>query len=444
MKFDFPIEKIEFDFHKAGTGSISVQLNGNNCDRIINGDSLKSNNKIRIFFEKKNASDQKSYVLLNSFKVNGEEYKDHLKKIPYTISKKHHPDSVNTIENNLYFGFVGHMELELSHSTDKLSKAAWLLANENFEFVKWPLREKMYRKKEIKTVMRDAKFMFNGSMVADDVEIDNFINNVNIKDLRYPIDFKKDRKKIESWINQSSRISVSNFDSHPHFSFSHGVLDSVNSFIQDSKVLFIPEKTHFFNLEMLKDKQVNVRNPFSEEFIEGASLFFEYPSPWYDNKLIEECIKKANKKNCNIALDLTWLPMSNQKLDLDLTMIDQIFFSMTKIWPLTDFRPAWRWSNTKINDFQTIGSNFGYYTKAPALLFMKLIDKFSFDYVYEKYKKSADEVNKVFDMDATNILWFSTHKTVMHDKSNYINDYYHLDEFVCIKKLLDHKDKYWW
>ena len=49
-----------------------------------------------------------------------------------------------------------------------------------------------------------------------------------------------------------------------------------------------------------------------------------------------------------IALDLTWLPISNEKIHLDLDGIDQIFFSMNKTWPIDDLRPAYRWSRNKI------------------------------------------------------------------------------------------------
>ena len=445
MKVDFPVSKIEYEFDLVGDCKIDITINGRSVPgNTIYGHLLKAHNILKINFSKKDPADTGSYATLKQFKINGSDFLDQIKLLDYKIDKSKHKEAEDQISNNLYFGYVGSMEIILEQTKDLLKRAAWTIADKEFEYIKWPLREEMYREKNSENVNRDAKFMFNGSMVADDTDINKFINATPIKDLRLPINFKEARKKIENWINSSSRIAIRNFDQHKHFGYSNGVLESVNSLIQGSKKLYIPSKTHFFNLEMLEDKNVDVKDVFEDEITEGSTVFFEYPSPWYENSSIANKINEAKNKNCTVALDLTWLPMSNENINLELSYIDQIFFSMTKTWPLTDFRPGWRWSKHRINDFQTIGSTYGYYTKAPAMLFMRLIDQFSFDFVYQKHEKSAKEINAMFELTPTNILWFSKHQSVKHDDAKHISNHYYLDEFVCIKKLLDFKGKYWW
>ena len=445
MKFDFPINKVEYEFDLIGDCKIAVTVNDDPVvGNVIDGALLRGHDVLRINFSKTDPADTESYATLKQFKINDSDFIDQIKVLGYNIDKSKHKEAEDQINNNLYFGYIGSMEIILEQTKDLLKRAAWTIADKEFEYVKWPLREKMYREKNNETVNRDARFMFNGSMVADDTDINKFIDETPIKDLRLPINFQEDRKKIESWINASSRISISNFETHKHFSYANGVLESVNSLLQDSTLIYMPQKSHFFNQEMLTDRQIDVKDVFAHELSDNSNVFFEYPSPWYDNKMVQEKIDEAVAKNCKISLDLTWLPMTNEELDLDLDNIDQIFFSMTKTWPLTDFRPAWRWSKDRINDFQTIGSTYGYYTKAPAMLFMKLIDKFSFDFVYQKHENSAKEINALFKMTPTNILWFSKHVNVTHDNDKHISNHYYLDEFVCIKKLLDFKGKYWW
>ncbi len=445
MKFDFPVERIEYDFDLVGDCDVEITINGRSvAGNIIHGHLLKGHNIFKIHFTKKDPTDTKAYATLKYFKVNGIHFTEDIKTIEYKIDNSEHKNAQTTIANNLYFGYIGTMEIVIEQTTDLLKKAAWLIADEEFEYIKSPLRGEMYREKNIENISRDAKFMFNGGVVGTDKEIDQYIDSIQMKDVRKPIKIESDRLRIEKWINDSTRVSIWNFDQHKYFSYSNGVLDSVSTLLQTSTKVYMPSKTHFFNLEMLKDKDIVVKDIFNDEITEGSTVFFELPSPWYENDNIDKKIREAKKKNCRVAVDLTWLPMSNETIDIDLSRIDEVYFSMTKTWPLIDFRPAWRWSKEKVNDFQTIGSHYGYYTRAPASLFMKLIEEFSFDYVYNKHKRSAQEINDTFDMLPTNVLWFSIHKNVKHNDLQQISDYYYLDDFVNIKKLLDFKGKYWW
>jgi len=445
MKFDFPVETIEYDFDLVGDCTVQITINGRSVSgNVIHGHLLKGHNVLKINFSKKDPTDTKVYATLKYFKVNGITFTEDIKTIEYRIDNGEHKNAQSTIKNNLYFGYVGSMEIVIEQTTELLKKAAWLIAEAEFECVKPPLRGEMYKEKNSENIRRDAKFMYNGGVVGTDAQIDQFINSIQLEDIRKPINMQSDRQRIENWINQSSRVSIQNFDQLKHFSYANGVLDSINTLMQGSKKVYMPPKCLFMNLEMLKDKDVDVKDVFADEITEGSTVFFELPAPWYDNSTIQKKILEAKNKDCKVALDLTWLPMSNETVNIDLSKIDELYVSMTKTWPLLDFRPAWRWTREKVNDFQSIGSHYGYYTRAPASLFMKLIEEFSFDYVYDKHMKSAQEINKLFTMTPTNILWFSRHELVKHDDAKHINNHYYLDEFVNIKKLLDFKGKYWW
>ena len=77
-------------------------------------------------------------------------------------------------------------------------------------------------------------------------------------------------------------------------------------------------------------------------------------------------------------------------------------------------------------------------------MFVKLIDKFSFDHIYETVKVARLEIMKTFKLEPTSVLWFTKHESAKHDEEGHISKHYFLDEFVCIQKLLDYKGKYWW
>ena len=445
MNLDFPIEQIKFDFTLAGTGSISVKLNDKFIsDQTIYGKDLKSKNNLTIYFTKINPSDTSSFAKLNYFLINGGDFRDDIKSIPYRIDRTKHPDGPTEIENNLYFGYIGSLSFSINQADSLLQKAAWMIADKEFEFVKWPLRGNNYRNKDFATVYRDAKYMFTGSLAPNNREINNIIDNTKLGDLRQPLQTDKDRKKIEKWINRSKRISLNGFGQLKHFTFSQGILDSLNSFISSTDIIYMPNKMYYFHGEILQDKKTIIKDVFNDRMTEGSTVLMELPSPWFTTQEILDKIKEASLKNCKIALDLTWLPVINETIELDLNMVDQIFFSMNKTWPIHDLRPAFRWSKQRINDAQTFQYDYCSYPKVAANMFMKLIDQIELDFVYDKYKNSSDQICKTFDLEPTTVLWFTKHDLVKHDEKKYISPHYFLDDFVCIRKLLDFKDKYFW
>ena len=445
MKFDFPIEKIEYTFDLVGDCTVEVTINGRSVPgNVIHGHLLKGHNTLGINFSKTNPSDTKSYAIWKSFKINGGNFLEAVKDINYHIDLSRHPDAKNTIKNNLYFGYIGSMEIELQQTTELLKKAAWIIADKEFEHVKWPFRGDNYRTKTFSHILDDANYMYTGLVSPATPEINNAIDEVKIGDLRKPLDDVKDRMKIEDWINRSSRINLLGMDKMKHFTFSQGVMDSINSFILNSEVLYMPKKTYYFQGEILSDKKIETRDAFDDEIQERSNFLLELPSPWYSTEQIKSKIQEAKYKKCNIALDLTWLPAIDENIEINMEYVDEIFFSMNKTWPIHDLRPAFRWSKRRINDQQTFQHEYCSYTKVPPNLFLSLIDKFELDFSYNKYKQSAVQICKTFDLTPTSILWFTKHDSYRTDLKTYVSDYYFLDDFVCIRKLLDYKDKYFW
>ena len=445
MHFDFPIETIKFDFEHKGTGQINLYFNNKKIeDYLIEHKDINKDNSIRIQFNKNDPADESSYAILKQVTINGFNFIDSFKTIPYHINKSKHKTSQDKIANNLYFGYIGEMEFNLTHKNDLLTKAAWIIANNEFEYVKLPLKGDNYREKNLHNILRDTKYMFTGALAPNTKEIVDSINSYSLQDLRLPLKTNVDIKKIQNWINQSSRITFENFDSLPHFTYTNGIVDCLNSFMLSSETLYLPSKVYYFYREVLQDKNIKIKDLFTDQLEENSNVILELPSPWYDNDTIIDKIKEAKNKNCNVALDLTWLPAVNQPVSLDLTLVDQIYFSMNKTWPIQDFRPAFRWSRKRINDAQSFQWDHCTYPKISANVFLKLINEYELDYVYNKYKPIAKNIMKTFDLSSTSVLWYTKHQDVAHNKENPIWPYYFLDDFVCLRKLLDFHGKYFW
>ena len=442
MKFDFYINEIKFDFKIHGTGSIELSQG----QYILNDFQIKDPAEkcdLCIKFKKQDPADVDSYATLEHVWINGFDLKEGFKEITYNIDTSKHTVHGKSIPNNLYFGYQGSMHFSLEHKNDLLSRAAWTIADKEFTPIKWPLKSQQYREKNFDNVHRDAVYMFTGCNPPETEILVDMIDNFKIADLKDPLR-ESARRKIEEWINRSSRVKIKNFASLNNFTISNGVTESLSTFLQSADTIFLPKKTYFHNSELLSDKNIKSKNAFREYFEQGSNVLFEVPSPWYTTERIEHHIKEARKANCRIALDLTWLPMVDYPIEIDLSLVDEVFFSMNKCWPIVPLRPAFRWSRNRINDSQTFDYETGRYPKVPVNTFMRLIDRFGFDYVFDRYKADHTELCEKFDLAPTGVLWFARHSQVKHDDNHYISRHFFLDDFVCVVELLNHKGKYFW
>ena len=78
-------------------------------------------------------------------------------------------------------------------------------------------------------------------------------------------------------------------------------------------------------------------------------------------------------------------------------------------------------------------------------IFLKCIEKFSIDYAFEYWKDSCDNIMSTFDLEGTEVLWFTRKENFNYDKfKKYTSEHYSIGDFVCIRKLLDHRNEYFW
>ena len=445
-KFDYPIENIRFNFKLVGGGFLACSWNGKmltpNPEYNISAEQIEKENTLSIAFAKFNPADEDSYATLQYFMINGGNFKSSIEKQQYKIDRHLHPDAEEEIQFDGYFGYVGRLEIRINQGNDLLKKAAWTIADKEFEYTKWPIKGNKHRNKNFETIHRDAKFMYTGSTPPLSKAITKVVNDTKVKDLRDPL-HNDAESKIISWISKSERVKI---DGEPfkHFTFSNGVSDSLESFVRNSRVIMMPPKMYHMHGELFDETDLIRLDPFKRPIPLYANVLLEYPSPWYTNEELDDLIKLAKGKKAKIALDLTWLPVATDKIQLDLNGIDQIFFSMNKAWPIHDFRPAFRWSRDRINDRQTFDYETGMYPKTSANMFMQLIDKFTFGHIFNTVKDSRAEIMQTFNLEPTSVLWFTKHESAEHDEKGHISKHYFLDEFVCIQKLLDFKGKYFW
>jgi len=442
MDLEFPIEKINFKITCEGTGQVQFFVNGNLLDSTeLDGRYLKEENIFKIKFFKKDATDQNSFAKIIDFLINGQSYADSIKSIIYYPDKRYH--TAVPLSNNLYFGYIGEMSFKITQKNDLLTRSAWTLANNEFDYVKWPFKGQVYREKTFENIVRDTKFMFTGSLAPEDSDIKTLVDSLRVSDLRQPLR-DIDIINLKKWINNGDRVKLNNFQKLPFFSCVNGNNEAISSFLNRAKKLYVASKKYFFVGELLEGEDKNIKDPYVDEIENNSDVLLELPSPWYAVEETKKIIREAKDKNCRIALDLIWLPLITHEIDIDLDQVTEIYFSMNKTWPIYDIRPAFRWSKDRINDLQTLQYEHCTYHKLQPNIFFEIMKRFSFDYVYDKNKDAVEHLCKKFSLDKTNVLIFTSGKEDRHDHEGHTSKHNHLDEFVCLKKLIDYRGKYFW
>lgn len=444
MLFDFFIETIQFDFKTFGKGDVKLIFNGKPIKNSLEIKTPPRNNTVEISFSKTDPADVESYALLHKVLINGFDCVDMFKEISYQVDSNKHKVDKNIFPNNLYFGYIGKMNFELSHKNDLLSQAAWTIADKEFNELKWPQKGEHRREKNFTTLHKDSRYMFTGCQPPSSDEITSLVDNLEIGSLSMPVEMMQFKNKIEKWIDCSNHIHIENFQEMKHFTVSNGVTDSLSTFLLNNKSIYMKNKMYYHNKAILENKDVKIKDISTDTPDAGSKILLEFPSPWYSTSDLIDTIIMAKKLGCYVAIDLTWLPVTNTDIKLDLSMVDEIYFSMNKCWPIQNLRPAFRWSKTRINDSQTFNTEYCIYSKIPINVFDKLIEKFPLDYIIDKQKSNHKSICKTFGLTPTDVLWFTRHENFKHDSQHYISKHFYLDDFVCVVNLLNNKDKFFW
>lgn len=442
MHFDFPINHVKFEFQCFGTGEIKLFCNGEyyQTNEITEFDDR---NEIIIQFLKKDPADKNSFAKLKNILINGFSFIEKFKSIKHEIDKNYHQTSQTHISNNLYFGYIGKTKFTITHKNDPLTNAAWIIANNEFEHVKYPFKGEIYREKTFQNIVRDTKFMFTGSLSPQDKDIKSLVDSQQVGNLLSPL-HDTNIVDLQDWINKSNRITLHNFQDLSFFSFLNGNNEGIASFLSRAKKLYVASKKYFFVGELLDAQDKIVKDPYVDEIENDSDILLEFPSPWYPVSETQEIISKAKDKSCRIALDLIWLPLITHNVDIDLSQVDEIYFSMNKTWPIYEIRPAFRWSKNRINDLQTLQYEHCTYNKLAPNIFFEIMKRFSVDYVHDRHKNTVEHLCKMFSLDKTNVLIFALGQDDRHDYEGHTSKHLNLDEFVCLRKLIDYQGKYFW
>jgi hypothetical protein len=328
-----------------------------------------------------------------------------------------------------------------------LNQASWLIAvSEHKESIDYDSRLHLDKPNTYNDIKNRAKCMYTGIYAPRDPSIEKLISSSSVKELRKEININEFSNTIKNWFKKSNLISILGVDKLQNLTLGNGASDFIFSLINKAKKRFgILDNTYYYNFDILDSKRstiFDVVHPL--ECREGETVLIEYPTPHYSTDKLNDIIKKCISNKCYLAIDLTLLPITNQRIEIDLTPFNEVYFSMHKALPIDDLRSAIRFSKTKIHDHYSIMQQQRYYNRIGANLFLKFIDSFDLDYVYNKHNSNIDNINKTFKLTKTNLLWLSKSSEYKNPVDHMPSKHYNFNKLISISKLIENKDKFFW
>jgi len=126
----------------------------------------------------------------------------------------------------------------------------------------------------------------------------------------------------------------------------------------------------------------------------------------------EETLIKCELLNIPVLVDCALFgTCSGITFNFAYTCIEQVAFSLSKTFPIAQLRVGIRFSRVYESDGISANNKANYINRVGALIGNNLMENFSSNYIYNKYREKQKEICKELDLKLTNCVNFATSTT---------------------------------
>lgn len=260
---------------------------------------------------------------------------------------------------------------------------AWLIStNKNKNFFK--------SREESRHLFQGSRAVRNTSVLelCDLIKKDNVTTTTNLK--TFEITFL-------NWLQNHSSNTVDGLEKfNPNFS--NGTTQAFDSFyLRNSDRRFrcfvgeyfyhlkswISIKKQWAFIDDLTDIKENDAVVISAPFCDTGSMHPRY----------QDLLKVCTQMGVPVLIDCCYYPISgNVQLNFNHECIDTVCFSLSKAFPVANYRIGVRYTRPDIYDGQSLLSEINYNNEYSAILGLGLIQSFRSDFVYTEYQKKQKEI----------------------------------------------------
>ena len=296
-----------------------------------------------------------------------------------------------------------------------------------------------------------ARYALQGSRAIPDRSVHNTVTEAIREYSNIPVTFDHLNSFVERFKDWLGIPVLDHFDAD----FSSGTTQAFDSFYFRHRYkkfrCYIGE--YFYHLKNWESNNVEwsfitKENPLTQ----GDALVLSYPfcdtGNFYNIDVLEECCSK----NIPVLLDMCYYPLTNNDCDSDFNYkcIDTIAFSLSKVFPVANYRIGIRYTNKNVNDGQKLHHSINYNNMLSAFIGLRLIDKYSVSHIYDMYKHKQKDICNFFNLIPSDSVLFGIgdENWDIYSRRNLLSVYqltYDTSMFcnrICLNSIYEHWNLY--
>lgn len=251
-----------------------------------------------------------------------------------------------------------------------------------------------------------ADHLYQGSRSIKDPQVNNFLQS-NVHNKNYDDNWNMQNTFVNEF-SEWLELDFSHFDAD----YSAGTTQSFDSFYLRHR----EKKFRCYVGEYFYHLKTWISNNIDWEFIteenplkSGDVLVISYPfcdtGNFYDiTKILSDC----ELHNIPVLIDMAYYCLTDTpQIDFNFDCIDTISFSLSKIFPVANYRIGVRYTKKDIEDGQKLHHNINYNNYASCFIGYSLINNFSKNYIANEYRNKQQKVCEYFNLKQSDSVIFS-------------------------------------
>jgi hypothetical protein len=213
-----------------------------------------------------------------------------------------------------------------------------------------------------------------------------------------------------NWIKSFKSNNILGLENFPHVAYSNGTTESFDKFYLNNN----GKRFRCFKGEYLYH-ELSWRNNCEWLYVEDAPLekndALVVSAPFADtgneHSEYRKILKECEEKNINVLVDCAYYTISSKlSVDLNFSCITDVTFSLSKTFPIAHARIGIRLSKQDTDDSLFVYQKSKYNNRLGAYIGHQLINKFSPDYIVNKYTDKQFEICKTLNVQPSHTVLF--------------------------------------
>jgi hypothetical protein len=251
-----------------------------------------------------------------------------------------------------------------------------------------------------------AKNALQGSRAVPDVDVNSTVIQAIATYANLPVTSEHLDTFVHSFKSWTG-LCLDNFDAD----YSAGCTQSFDSFYlrhRDKKFRCLVGE-YFYHLKTWESNNINwsfidADNPLQT----GDALVISYPfcdtGNFFNTSILEECCAK----DIPVLIDMCYYPLtSGCAFDFDYQCIDTVAFSLSKVFPVANYRIGVRYTRKDIHDGQKLHHSINYNNMLSAFIGSKLIEKYNVTHIYNTYNSKQKEACEFLNLTPSDSVLFA-------------------------------------